>query len=85
MFATRFETSERSAYSFLEIIEHALALIAVFPEIGPVFSRPYRRFLLQDKNIALFYTLEGRRVFIHAVFDLRQNPSHLRRRLGLES
>ncbi len=85
MFAMRFDVSERSAFSFLEKVEHAVSLIAVFPEIGPVYSRPYRRFLLQDKITALFYTLEGRRVFIHAVFDLRQNPSHLRRRLGLES
>ena len=85
MFAARFEASERSAFGLMELIEHALALISAFPEIGPIYVRPFRRFLLQDKTTALFYTVEGRRVFIHALYDLRQDPSYLKRKLGLNT
>ncbi len=81
MFAARLESSEVAAHEFLEMVEHALALLAVFPELGSIYSRPFRRFLLKDRNIGLFYTLEGRRLFVHILFDLRQNPKSLRERL----
>lgn len=76
------ESSEHSAMELLAMVERALALLRVFPELGSLQVRPFRRFLLQERHIAIFYTFEGRRIFIHAVSDLRQDPEWLRRRLG---
>ena len=81
MFAARLDAG--GTEKFLGMVERALALLLTFPELGPVLSHPIRRYLLRDRNIALFYTFEGRRIFIHALCDLRQDPAHLRRRLGL--
>ena len=83
IFAARFAASEAAALAFLETVERALGLLQNFPELGPVYQHPFRRFLLRDGHTGLFYTLEGRRLFVHALLDLRQDPATLRRRLGL--
>ena len=83
LFATRFSTSEGAALAFLETVERALGLLQSFPELGPVYQHPFRRFLLRDQRTGLFYTVESRRLFVHALIDLRQDPATLRRRLGL--
>ena len=83
LFAARFAVSETRALAFLEMVEQALALLRNFPELAPVYRHPFRRFILRDMQTGIFYTLEGRRLFIHALLDLRQDPATLRRRLGL--
>ena len=82
MFAAKLDV-DGAAEKFLKMVERSLALLLAFPELGAVFSHPFRRYVLRDRNLALFYTFEGRRIFIHALCDLRQDPAHLRRRLGL--
>ena len=81
MFAARLDAG--GSEKFLRQVERALTLLLAFPELGPVVAHPFRRYLLRDRNLGLFYTFEGRRIFIHALCDLRQDPAHLRRRLGL--
>ena len=83
LFAAHFGLSEPSAMAFLETVEHALALLVVFPQLGPVYALPFRRYLLRGGKIGLFYTFESGRIFIHALVDLRQDPALLRRRLGI--
>ena len=83
IFAARFAVSETGALAFLETVERALALLKNFPELGPVYLHTFRRFLLRGEHTGIFYTLEGRRLFVHALLDLRQDPATLRRRLGL--
>jgi hypothetical protein len=68
--------------AFLEVVNQAISLLQEFPHLGSVYARPFRRFLLRDRVTGLFYTLEGRRLFVHALPDLRQDPELLRRRLG---
>jgi len=81
MFAARLDAG--SAEEFLSMVERTLTLLLAFPELGPLVAHPFRRCLLRDRNIGIFYTFEGRRIFIHALCDLRQDPAHLRRRLGV--
>ena len=52
--------------------------------MGPVFREPYHRLLLADFPQALYYTVEARRVFIHAIVDTRQDLGTLLGRLGIE-
>ena len=43
--------------------------------------RTYHRLLSKRFPFAVFYTLAGQTVFIHAVVDCRQDPAWLRERL----
>jgi plasmid stabilization system protein ParE len=63
--------------------EEALDRLLVFPESGPVYSAPFRRLLIRDFPHGIFYIIEGRRIVVHAVLDLRQVPRDIARRLGL--
>lgn len=64
--------------------EEALDRLQLFPEIGSVYSGRFRKVLVRDFPFAIFYSIEGRRIIIQAVSDLRQDPKSLRRRLDLE-
>jgi len=65
-------------------VEEALDRLQTFPEIGSVYSGRFRKILIRDFPLAVFYSLEGKRTIVQAVSDLRQDPATLRRRLGLE-
>ena len=67
---------------FNENAEHALDQIAAFPECGPVAIAPFRRLLVRDFPVGIFYTVDGRRAVVHAVLDLRQEPDAIARRLA---
>jgi plasmid stabilization system protein ParE len=62
----------------------ALAHLARFPHLGAVFRAPFHRLRLTEFPQALYYTVEARRVFIHAVIDTRQDLATIFRRLGIE-
>ena len=68
---------------FNERAEQALDRILSFPECGPLYSAPFRRLLIRDFPMGIFYSIEGRRVVIHAVLDLRQDERAIVRRLGI--
>jgi len=61
----------------------ATQLLERHPEIGKRFGGAFRRLVLRKWNVGVFYTVSGRRVFIHAIADLRQDPAAIMRRLGL--
>ncbi|MCX6981180.1 MAG: hypothetical protein NTV08_10575 [Verrucomicrobia bacterium] len=63
--------------------EEALDRLLLFPECGPAYSATFRRLLVRDFPHGIFYTLEGRRIVVHAVLDLRQEVRAIARRLGL--
>ena len=63
--------------------EEALDRLLAFPECGPVYSTPFRRLLVRDFPHGIFYSIEGRRIIVHAVLDLRQDARVIERRLGL--
>ena len=60
----------------------ACDLLARHPEIGRRYSGEFRRLLMLDWHLGIFYTVTGLRVFIHAIVDVRQYPQQITRRLG---
>jgi plasmid stabilization system protein ParE len=68
---------------FNERVEEALDRLLSFPQSGPMYMAPYRRLLVMDFPFGVFYSIEGRRIVVQAVLHLRQDPSAIRRRLGL--
>ena len=61
---------------------HVTRLSAQFPELGTSLNhRRLRRVLLHNRHYGLFYVSEARCVVLHALFDLRQRPAMIERRL----
>ena len=67
---------------FMRHLDVAFGRLRTSPEIAPVFLGSYRRLLVHGFPYGIFYTLEGRRIIISGVMDLRQDPVVIRRRLG---
>ncbi|TLD68980.1 type II toxin-antitoxin system RelE/ParE family toxin [Phragmitibacter flavus] len=70
-----------TGHQFLILLDSALHLLRQFPEIAPSFDPPIRRLLLNTRKHGLFYTTERRGIIIHALADLRADPSLLKARL----
>ena len=66
---------------FMRHLDVAFGQLGTFPEIAPVFHDSYRRLLVHGFPYGIFYAIEGRRIIISGVMDLRQDPEILRRRL----
>ena len=67
---------------FMRHLDVAFGRLRTHPEVAPVFLGTYRRLLIHGFPYGIFYTLEGRRIIISGVMDLRQEPGTIRRRLG---
>ena len=80
-FARLEEQSEGAGEKLLGIVESALRLLRLNPEMAPRYSRRYRRFVLRDRRLGIFYCFELRGVVIHAVCDLRQDRETILRHL----
>jgi plasmid stabilization system protein ParE len=65
----------------LKRLEAAFDRLRKFPECAPVYHQKYRRLLVPGFPYGIFYSLEGRRLIVVGVMDLRQNPSSVRKRL----
>ena len=66
---------------FMRYLDLAFGRLREFPESAPVFYRSYRRMLMRGFPFGIFYALEGRRIVISSIMDLRQDPEAIRRRL----
>lgn len=75
--------SERRQDVFESEFEEALENPSHFPLMAPVFRPPYHRLRLIGFPQALYYSVEGRRVFVHAVIDTRADLATIYRRLGI--
>ena len=67
---------------FLSAMGQAFRRLEEQPEIGPQFTRGYRRLLLRAYHLGIFYRIEGRRLVVAHVLDLRQDPMTILRLLG---
>ncbi|MEO6034496.1 MAG: type II toxin-antitoxin system RelE/ParE family toxin [Verrucomicrobiota bacterium] len=67
---------------FMRHLDLAFGRLRTFPEIAPVFHEIYRRLLVPGFPYGIFYSIEGRRIIVAGVLDLRQDPEIIRRRLG---
>ena len=63
--------------------QNACSTLSKYPRIGPPFEGRFRRLLMVKWQVGLFYAIDGNRVVVHAVLDLRQSPNAIRRQLGL--
>ncbi|HEV7406750.1 MAG TPA: type II toxin-antitoxin system RelE/ParE family toxin [Chthoniobacteraceae bacterium] len=66
---------------FLEVLDGALTQVRTFPRSGSPFHRSYRRLLIPGHRYGIIYSIEGRRVVVTRLVDLRQNPESIRRGL----
>jgi hypothetical protein len=62
-------------------VEEALEQLIEFPQIGSIYFAPYRRLLVRDFPFGVFYAIDGRRIIVHTVLDLRQSPEAIARKL----
>ncbi len=66
---------------FVSRLDAAFTLIRLYPEIAGQVAKGYRRMLIRDFPYGIFYKLQGQRIIVTAVLDLRQDPEVLRKRL----
>jgi len=65
---------------FLRSTDHKLELLRTFPEMAPRSqSAKIRKTRIGRTPFGLFYAIEGRRLMVIAVQDLRQDPLTLAR------
>ena len=74
-----------AADTFLQRIADCVQQLGEHPESAPLFAGYFRRLVLRGYPFGIFYSVEGSRLFVQAILDLRQSPESIRRRLGLDS
>ena len=80
----RFEDfTEGRGDQFLALLYHLKDLLGKNPRMGVAVGRGFRKLSMTRFDYGIFYTIEGGRIFVSAVLDLRQNPETIRARLGL--
>ena len=73
-----------SADAFLQRVETSMQQLSEHPESAPAFAGRIRRLMIRGYPFGMFYSVEGERLFVQAVLDLRQSPEAIRRRLEIE-
>jgi len=66
---------------FIQDLELAYEYLRHHPRIGRLYKSNRRRFLLSRYPFGIFYAIEGSRIVISAILDLRQDPEAIRKRL----
>ena len=66
---------------FMRHLDAALGRLRAFPEMAAPFHETHRRLLVPGFPYGVFYSIEGRRIIVAGVMDLRQDPEATRRRL----
>ncbi|MEQ1861730.1 MAG: type II toxin-antitoxin system RelE/ParE family toxin [Chthoniobacteraceae bacterium] len=70
------------AEEFDETLDAGLLQLVQQPRSAPPFLGLFHRLVLPRLPYAVFYTIESRRVVVHAILDTRQDPRVIRLRLG---
>ena len=82
-FARYEETNLHRAELFDDAIDKGLRQIGLFPRSAPEYIGRYRRLVLGHFPYALYYAIDGLRVYVHAILDPRTPLATIRRRLGI--
>jgi plasmid stabilization system protein ParE len=77
------ETDFAKAEHFEAVINEGLRQLAEYPYSAPPFADRFRRLFVGDYSIGIYYVIEGQRIVVHGLLDLRQDPAWIRRELGL--
>jgi plasmid stabilization system protein ParE len=67
---------------FSHDVQETLRLLGRNPWLGPRRAGNLRRLLVSRTPYAQFYRIEGSRIFITNIVDLRQDPAQIIRKLG---
>jgi len=67
---------------FILTIDGSLTAVRQFPEMARLYHKTIRRLVISRFPYGVFYPVEGQRIVVHAVLDLRQHPRNIRKRLG---
>lgn len=67
--------------SFYARVHQAITQLRHMPDSGPAYLGRFRRLVLTGSPYGLFYCVEGRRLVISALQDLRASPETIRARL----
>lgn len=62
---------------FLGCVEAALTSIRTNPEIYPICYGNFRRCVVRRFPFSIYFTVEDKRIILHAVFDNRSDPRKL--------
>jgi len=65
-------------------VHDAIAQLRAMPESAPVYLGRFRRLVLTGSPYGLFYCIEGRRLVVAALLDLRISTERIRVRLTEE-
>jgi plasmid stabilization system protein ParE len=68
---------------FLRHLRELEILLAANPHLGVHVARGIRKLLLLQFDHGIFYTVEGSRIMVAAVLDLRRDPAFIHSRIGL--
>ena len=66
---------------FILTIDGSLTTVSQFPEMARLYHKTIRRLVVNRFPYGIFYAVEGQRIVVHAVLDLRQDPQNIRKRL----
>jgi plasmid stabilization system protein ParE len=82
---TRLESRDtEAADAFYHRLDESLGQLRMHPESAPIYEGKIRRLVMRGHPLGIFFTVEGERLFVQPILDLRQEPERIRHRLGLE-
>ncbi len=81
IFAKLESRDSEAADEFYRHFDAALQQLSQHAESAPIFAGRIRRLVMHGYPLGVFFTVEGERLFVQAVLDLRQSPESIRRRL----
>ena len=73
-----------AADAFHGRLDACLGPLSEHPESAPIFEGGTRRLVMRGYPFGIFFAVEGGRLMVQAILDLRQSPESIRRRLGFE-
>ena len=74
--------SEVRAKKFFHSTNDTLDQAAIFPELGHSYGKKIRRILALNGRYGIFYRVEGQRLVVLGIEDLRQEPERLLKNLS---
>lgn len=77
------QQSDGRGDQFLRQLRELEHLLASYPHLGVHVARGIRKLLLPRFDHGIFYTIEGSRIMVAAILDLRRDPAFIRERIGL--
>jgi toxin ParE1/3/4 len=77
------EQREGRGDQFLRDLRKLESLLAHNPMMGVRAVRNVRKLLMPRFEFGIFYTVEGSRIMVAMVCDMRRDPAYIRSRLGI--